>query len=390
MKSKRVFKFIVGMFFITLLVFISLNWSSFKGIYYVLASETNVNDYLDNREFSSEERNGTPNRKMIYEAEIGAVGDVLLHSRVYVDAETDEGYDFLPMLEPVESYISELDFAMANQESIPGGSQIGLSTYPLFNSPTEIADDLQAVGFNLLSMANNHSLDAGLEGIYSAIEHLNDIDMPYVGVYESEDDRNEQRIFDVNGIDFGVLSYTYGTNGIPIPPGHEYSVALLEKDKMIKDVQELKNETDVVVVHAHWGDEYARTPNQQQTTLARELVEAGADVIFGHHPHVLQPIEWIEGEQGRKGIVFYSLGNFLSGQDFEYTDIGGIGRVNVKKVVENGDTKIELDSPDILPTFVHHENQRNRRVILLEEAYGEGYIDKSDEKIINHTEAMMN
>ncbi|WP_161524810.1 CapA family protein [Alteribacter lacisalsi] len=336
---------------------------------------------------ASAERSGDVSRPVITDVRIGAVGDVLLHARVYDDAETEDGgYDFLPMLEEIEPYIQELDFVMANQESMPGGTDIGLSTYPLFNSPRQIATDLQTVGFDFLSLANNHSLDAGLEGIYSSIDHLNDIGMDYTGIFESPEDRETDRIIDVNGIDFGILSYTYGTNGIPIPRGHEYSVSLLDNPDLPDEIAALREKSDVVVVHAHWGDEYVRTPNAEQERLAQVMVDAGADIIIGHHPHVLQPMEWLEDEDGREAIVYYSLGNFLSGQVFEYTDIGGIARLNVRKIEQGGDSRIELSRPDILPTFVHHEDHDDYRVILLEDAYGKEYIDKSAEKLIGHTE----
>ncbi|WP_171051762.1 CapA family protein [Alteribacter natronophilus] len=335
-------------------------------------------------------RSGEAARTFVTEASIGAVGDVLLHARVYDDAETEDGgYDFLSMLEPIEPYIQELDFVMANQESMPGGTDIGLSTYPLFNSPRQIATDLQTVGFDFLSLANNHSLDAGLEGIYSSIDHLNEIGMDYTGIFESEEDRATDRIIDVNGIDFGIVSYTYGTNGIPIPQGHEYSVSLLDNPELPDEIAALREKSDVVIVHAHWGDEYVLMPNAEQQRMAQVMVDAGADIIIGHHPHVLQPIEWLEDEDGREAIVYYSLGNFLSGQVFEYTDIGGIARLNVQKTVTAGETEIKLSEPNILPTFVHHNDHDDYRVILLEDAYEKGYIDKSAEKMINHTEQLL-
>ncbi len=341
------------------------------------------------REIAMQERSGDFERKFVTEAQIGAVGDVLLHERVYDDAWTGEGYDFLPMLEPIKPHLMELDFLMANQESIPGGTEVGLSTYPLFNSPRQIADDLREVGVDFLSMANNHSLDAGLEGIKSAVSHLREIGMPYAGVYDSHEDLDKERIMTVNDIDFGVLSYTYGTNGIPIPSGHEYAVTLLDSPTLEQDIRELSEVSDVVIVHAHWGDEYVRTPNAEQQRLAQQIVDAGADIIIGHHPHVLQPIEWLEDDSGREAVVFYSLGNFLTGQVFEYTDIGGIARLNVRKTTQGDEKTIELSSPDILPTFVHHEDHDDHRVILLEDAYEQGVIDKSHEKMVNHVESMM-
>ncbi|MCE7791763.1 CapA family protein [Salipaludibacillus sp. CUR1] len=346
--------------------------------------EERISAAAGERSYELMEKQGDMKRPFVKEVKIGALGDVLLHENVYDDAETDDGYDFSPMLTHIKEHLHDLDFVMANQESMPGGTEIGLSSYPLFNSPRQIVDDLQNAGVDLLSLANNHSLDAGLEGLYSAIDHLNKTGMPYTGIFESPEDREEDRIINVQGIDIGVLAYTYGLNGIPVPEGHEYAVSLLDNPHIDEEINQLRERSDVVVVHAHWGDEYERMPNDDQRRMAQEFTDAGADIIIGHHPHVLQPIDWLEDEDGRQAVVFYSLGNFLSGQVFEYTDIGGIGRITVRKVREGDSTSIELAKPDILPTFVQHEDHDNYRVLLLEDAYEKEHIDKSHQKITAH------
>lgn len=284
---------------------------------------------------------------------IGAIGDVLLHERVYVHAEVEEGvYDFMPMLEKVRHLLEGPDFLMANMESIPGGVEIGLSTYPAFNSPQEIVSNLQSLGVDMVIGANNHTLDRGLKAVENAINFYDEIAMPYVGKYRSLEDRNRDRIVDVDGITVGVLAYTYGTNGIPVPEGHEYVVALIEQDRIGEDIVRLRDKVDVLLVHMHWGDEYQLEPNEEQRNLAMLLAESGVDIVFGHHPHVLQPIELIELENGHQTTVFYSLGNFFSGQNFEYTDIGGVATIEVTKVVEDGDVTLNIHSPHIEPTLV--------------------------------------
>jgi len=159
---------------------------------------------------------------------IGSIGDVLLHSRVYKKAQTDSGYDFLPMLELVEPLIQAPDFMMANQESMPGGVEIGLSTYPNFNSPHVIASNLQSVGIDMVIGANNHTLDRGVAAVESALDYYDEINMEYVGVYRDTEDRERDRIVTVNDVTIGVLAYSYGTNGIPIPSGHEDIVSLID------------------------------------------------------------------------------------------------------------------------------------------------------------------
>lgn len=285
--------------------------------------------------------------------EIGAIGDVLLHERVYEHAALGDGnYDFLPMLIETKPLLQAPDFLMANLESIPGGVEIGLSTYPSFNSPKEIITNLQSLGVDMVVGANNHTLDRGLRAVESAINYYDKIGMPYVGKYLNDEDRENDRIVTVNDVKVGVLAYTYGTNGIPIPKGHEYVVALINPEEIIKDVQKIQDKVDVTVVHMHWGAEYSREPNKNQRELAKTLADAGVDIIIGHHPHVLQPIEWIQGKNGNKTVVFYSLGNFFSGQNFAYTDIGGVATVKVKKIFGGSKTDISIHSPEITPTQV--------------------------------------
>jgi poly-gamma-glutamate synthesis protein (capsule biosynthesis protein) len=286
---------------------------------------------------------------------VGSIGDVLLHSRVYNLAQTGEGYDFLPMLEKVEPLLQAPDFMMANQESMPGGTEMGLSTYPSFNSPHEIASNLQTVGIDMLIGANNHTIDRGVKAVENALNFYDEIGMDYVGVYRDKADRERDRIVEVNDVTIGVLAYTYGTNGIPIPEGHDDIVALIDRERIEQDVTSLREKVDVVIVHMHWGAEYEREPNEEQLELAQLLSEAGADIVFGHHPHVLQPIDVIKQESGHETTIFYSLGNFLSGQDFNYTDVGGVATIEVTKKTKGEDVTIEIHSPEIEPTLVVRE-----------------------------------
>ncbi|WP_338484460.1 CapA family protein [Alkalicoccus halolimnae] len=358
------------------------------GIVYIALSNTEGKalsyESMPINEIKLKEKDEKINRPYTEEVIIGAIGDVLLHDRVYEDAETEDGYDFMPMIKPVEEEMKEPDFLMANQESLPGGEELGLSGYPMFNSPVQIVDDLQQAGVDFLSLANNHSLDTGLEGINNTIDYLNSVDMPYTGVYESWEDYNEERIINVKGIDIGLLSYTYGTNGIPVPEGHEYAVSMLRYPEMLEKVRLLEDKVDVLIVHAHWGEEYARLPNDEQKWVASQFAEAGADIIIGHHPHVLQPIEKLETKDGREAVVFYSLGNYLSGQVFEYTDIGGIAEIKLEKEINGNSENVVLKNPKILPTFVQHEDHDNHRVITLEEAFEKGYTEKDPADITAH------
>ncbi|MEG9297664.1 CapA family protein [Mangrovibacillus sp. Mu-81] len=321
-------------------------------------------------------------------ATIAAIGDILLHDRVYEDAQAGSNYDFSPMFAQVEDMLANPDFLIANQESTPGGSEIGLSSYPLFNSPKEIVKSLQEVGVDAVTTANNHSLDQGEEGLLSAIDYYEKISMPYVGAFKNQKDQEKIRTFNVNGIKFALLSYTYGTNGIPVPDGKDYLVNLLDEKKMIAEIKKAKTlDIDLVVMSLHWGNEYQRFPTDEQQRLAKVLTENGADIIFGHHPHVLQPIQTYKTSDGREAVVIYSLGNFLSGQKDDYKDIGGMATVQVEKKRNPAGAVISYPSIDFQPTFVAQVNYTNYRIYPLDFAQKNGMITYSEDDMVSH---MMN
>ncbi|MDE3838735.1 capsular biosynthesis protein [Bacillus methanolicus] len=302
----------------------------------------------------------------VEKATLAAIGDILIHDWLYEDAKTKNGYDFKPMLKEVKPLLLKPDLLLANQETVLGGTKLGLSSYPLFNSPQEVGDAFIDAGVDIVSTANNHSLDKGEKGIFAAIDYYHKANLPYVGSFKDKKDQQTLRILNANGIRVAYLSFTYGTNGIQIPPGKEYLVNLIDRLKMKNEIQRAKQEADIVVISIHWGNEYQRFPSEKQKQLARFLSNEGADIIFGHHPHVLQPMDWIKANDGRKTLVVYSLGNFLSGQMWDYKDIGGIATVEVTKHVSPSGTKIELSNPQFIPTFVKNSHLRNYQVVPLQ------------------------
>lgn len=306
------------------------------------------------------------------EAVIGGIGDILIHDWVYEDAKTNDGYDFNPQLLPVHSLLQRPDFLIANQESVPGGTEIGISNYPSFNSPHEIIDALIEAGVDMVTTANNHTLDRGERAILSAIDYYEKKNLPYTGSFKSPEDKENMRIMNVNGIRIAVLAYATHFNGIRIPEGKDYLVSVLDPKQIIADIDKAKPQSDVVLLALHWGDEYVRQPNETQKQLASQFIQAGADIILGHHPHVLQPMEWIEQRDGKLGLVVYSLGNFLSGQIRDYKDVGGMVEIKLKKEIKNGETTTSIEEASILPTFTTSTNFRNYRVYPLEEAENKG------------------
>lgn len=304
---------------------------------------------------------------------IGAIGDILIHDSVYNDAFNGTTYDFKPMIKDVKDILLQPDILLANQESVLGGVEIGLSNYPSFNSPQEVGDAFIDAGVDIFSTANNHSIDRGERAALSAISYYERMGIPYVGSYKSFEDQKTLRILNKNGIKIAFLSYSYGTNGIPVPKGKEYLVNLIHEGNMKEEIERARQEADLVVMSLHFGNEYQLFPNEYQKELADTLVNAGVDVIFGHHPHVLQPMEWVETDDGRNALVVYSLGNFLSGQKYDYKDIGGMATIDVTKEVGSNGNRVELSNPLFYPTFVAATGYRaDFRVVPLKDAGNHG------------------
>jgi poly-gamma-glutamate capsule biosynthesis protein CapA/YwtB (metallophosphatase superfamily) len=301
---------------------------------------------------------------IVTQVTLGAIGDILLHNRVYEDAKKPDGsYSFNKMFTLVKDILHKPDIVVANQESMTGGTELGLSSYPMFNSPHEIGDALKDAGVNFITMANNHTMDKQEKGILSAIAYWDKIGMPHTGAYKSQADRDTIRTVTKNEITFALLAYTYGTNGIPAPTDKPYLVNLIQEDLMRNDIERAKKLGDVVVVSMHWGIEYQTVPNAEQLRLANLLADFGADIVIGTHPHVLQPFAWIQRADGHKTFVMYSLGNFLSAQSELLQWIGGIGEITVVKTKDGEKSSIELIQPAFTATFMYSKKYHNYQII---------------------------
>ncbi|MBN6204870.1 CapA family protein [Ralstonia pickettii] len=290
---------------------------------------------------------------IIDEITISSIGDILIHEPVFNDAASKKGYDFSPMLEKVKPYLRAATITTANQESMIGGAELGLSSYPQFNSPAEVGDALKEAGVDAVTLANNHTLDRGEAAVQNAIRHWETIDMTYVGAYKDIEDSEEIRTIETEeGVSAAILAYTYGTNGIPVPEGKDYLVNLIDLEKMAEDIARAKKAADVVILNLHFGNEYERMPNKEQKELVQFAADEGVHAVIGHHPHVLQPAAWVEGKEGNQTLVIYSLGNFLSNQQELYQRIGGVFNFTVTKKTYGDRVTIELHSPAFIPTYV--------------------------------------
>lgn len=283
------------------------------------------------------------------------VGDNLIHETVYNDALQDDGtYDFSKMYTNFKKDAKESDIAFINQETVLGGESLGLSGYPTFNSPTEIAKNLEKAGFNLANLATNHCLDRGEQGIANELEAFSNTNIVTDGVYTSQEAFNSIPTFKKKRITFSFLAYTYGTNGIA--PDYDYNVSYLDDDQIKSDVQKAKEISDVVIVSAHWGDENTFEPNDLQKHYAQLFADCGVDVVIGTHPHTIQPVKWIKGSSGNKMLCVYSLGNFIGGMLTTDNAIGG----EIKFDFVKKNDKITIENVKWIPTVIHFEgNQDN-------------------------------
>ena len=270
------------------------------------------------------------------------VGDALLHSSLYRDGYQNGTYDFTSQLEFIKPEIQKHDLAFYNQESILGGTSIGLSDYPNFNSPQEFGDAMIDAGFNLVSLANNHTMDRGVTAIQNSCDYWKTKDVLTAGSYCSAEDAEEIKIKEKNGIKYTMLAYTYGTNGITVPSDKPYLVNLYSDELAKADIEKVRDKVDLLIVSMHWGAEYRSEPTDEQKREAEYLSNLGVDIIIGTHPHVIEPITYINDT-----LVIYSLGNFISAQstnnDYN-TMVELMTSVDVVKTTKDGKSEIKLQN----------------------------------------------
>lgn len=270
------------------------------------------------------------------------VGDNLIHDGIYKQAAKragGKGYDFSPVYQHVAPYIQEVDVAVINQETPLAGDVLPPSGYPRFNSPTEVGDELIKIGFDVINHANNHILDKGEQGVKATLEYWKSKSIPVVGAYQSDADMENIRLVEVNGIKTAHIGVTEMTNGLQLPKDTPYHILLTSETELLESmITKAKSMADVVVVSVHWGNEYTHKPTQKQTDLAQQMVDWGADIIFGNHAHTLQPLTVLKRADGTECPVVYALGNFVSAQADGLNMVAGMLRVTMTKDFETGKT----------------------------------------------------
>ncbi|MCH3967113.1 MAG: CapA family protein [Atopobiaceae bacterium] len=288
----------------------------------------------------------SPGRETVYDAvqpavtststsiDLMMVGDVLVHQGVWQSGlQGDGSYNFDHLFAHMADDAAAADIALVNQETILGGTQMGLSTYPSFNSPQEIGDAEAAIGITHVTCASNHCLDMGYAGIQSELDfwHASHPEVTPLGIAESQEAHDAITVFEKDGFKVALLNYTYGTNVGSLPSEAPWCCDILDEPTVTQGVADAREQADLVVLMPHWGTEYDLGSDDYQRGWAQTLCDAGVDVVIGTHPHVIEPVEVMAGADGHKMLVFWSLGNFVSCQAEAARMVGGMAKVSMVK-----------------------------------------------------------
>lgn len=381
-RKKRSLKRWVKITFVLIIILLA-----FLACYLVLfAGDEKKTNQNQSGDFSSKQKN-EQTKEESNTISMVMVGDCLIHRFVYTDAKNDDGtYSFSKMFTEIVPLISGHDLAFYNQESIIGGKALGLSAYPRFNSPEEIGDDMVNLGFNLVSLANNHTMDKGEEGVINSVNFWKTHpEVYYSGQALSDADREENiKVLEVNGIKYAFLAYTTVTNGLLPEDKKEYLTNIYSKEKAQSDIDKVKDEADLIIVSMHWGEEYTTYPNSEQKQIAQELSEMGVNLIIGNHAHSLQPVEMVNDT-----LVFYALGNFIAAQDTPDKQTGAIVTLNINKEEDGTITFSDIKANLIYTYFSGSSNFKVYPYTKLNDALlnnYESYYNKYKEILTRYTD----
>jgi len=329
--------------------------------FYKLSDFSNKKELKNSSKEKVKEEVKTPKE---YKASLFMVGDALIHYGVYHDAKQADGsYDFRPMFEYIKPISSKYDLVYYNQETVLGGESLGYSSYPRFNSPQQVGDAFIDAGFNMVSLATNHTMDKGEQGVINSVNYWKSKkdNVVYSGQWLSQVERETEtaQIYEKNGISYAFLSYTIWTNGLETPKDKEYLNNVYSPEKAAADIAKVKGKADVIMVAMHWGTEYSLGVDAKQDEIANYLSSLGVNIIIGAHPHVVEPVEYLNDG---KTFVIYSLGNFISDQGVTERLIGLMMELTIKKVVDVDDSvTISIESPKA--QLIYTKDKKDFKVI---------------------------
>ncbi len=322
---------------------------------------SDVTSEVSSEEVSSEEVSSEPELPDTVTLTLTAVGDNLIHRPIYQQAYArgeGETYDFTDTYAHVADKIAAADIAVYNQETLVA-PDFEPSSYPRFNSPRELGEHMVNIGFDVASLANNHTYDKGESGLRNTLEFWQTQEIVTTGAFLSKADSLKIPTVEHEGITFGFVAFTDPDNMLSLPQGSKLVVLQQERLEEITDRVRLASLLcDIVVVLPHWGQEYTTKYSDSQHYIAQVLADSGADLIIGSHSHCLQPIETVTSSDGREVPVCYSLGNFISGQTERMRLVGGM--VDFVITVDRETKAFTFDDIDFRPVITHYTgNTRN-------------------------------
>ena len=380
--------FVIALIILLIIVTVSFyfyNTSKHNSFINSLSSETSV-EPENSEENEKEEAEDTT-------FSLCAIGDIMCHNTQYQDAynSDSDSYDFSYVFDDISLYTKTADLCIGNLETTFAGKDRGYSSYPTFNTPDELALNLKKLGLDVLTTANNHCLDKGIDGLNRTIDILNDADISHLGTYKSQEERDTVLIKYVKGLKIAFINYTYGTNGITVPSNKTYCVNLIDNDLILKDINSAKEQNaDIIVACMHWGTEYNTSPSSSQKETADFLFKNGVDIVLGGHPHVLQPMEkrtvTLDAGTTKDGFIIYSLGNFMADQNAKNTKDSIILDLTITKHV---DGTVTIDKDEYIPIYLYKDSyskEKKFKILNIEKSilnYDSGISTNIDKALYN-------
>lgn len=287
------------------------------------------------------------------------VGDILMHDPVLEGGKTEDGYSYEHIFANLADEISSADLALFNQEVMIAGEKYGIQGYPRFNAPFELADALAAVGFDVAVHATNHTLDVGKQALLDCLENWETKypEIEVVGMHDSAEDAEHISVIEKNGIKIAILNYSYTVNGAGTAAlAHDpYLVDILDESRIRRETARAEELADFIIVAAHWGTEYTHVPSASQKKWADIMLECGVDLVLGTHPHVIQPVEWLEDDNGNRMLVYWSLGNFVNSTGESGAGKGArmLGAMADVTLTRGDDGEVYISEASAIPLITH-------------------------------------
>ena len=342
-RSKRPF-----ILLLSLIIMIFGSLYLFKGFF---KKDNGTNDNNDNDNNNNNIVENVKERSITFTL----AGNVLLNAEMWYDTASDGQYNFEYVFEDINNIMKKSNVNFYTQQGILGGKDLGLTSYTNFNTPYDTATELTKVGFNTISLASYHANDRGVQGITNAINFLNENKISYSGISLNEEDRLKNSIIEKNGIKVALLGYTMGST---IATNNTYSVSIYSEEQVKKDYDAIKDQADIIMVAIDYSNNRSLEVTEQEKTIANYLANLGVDIVIGNTGYSVQPIEKINNT-----LVFYSLGNMLSGHSLTDNKISAIVDFKYTIKEKGGNIEKNYDDINVLLTYAYSLNGVNYKVV---------------------------